>query len=282
MPLDFDAFPMMAIRKSRQLAWDPFEIDLTQDRQDWLTLTPDEQDLLLRNISGFRIGERAVTHDLAPLQQVLRKEKGRMAEEMYLTVQLFEESRHVEFFERWIIKCLPGTFGQDIPFPALDDDGRSLDENLTVRMGRVLRALTDDPSPQAQLRAVVIYHMIIEGVVAETGYRLFDAALNERNILPGLRNGIELIQRDETRHVAFGTYLLRRMIAERPELKSDFESEMRSLRPASLQGVDQVVVSPQGRSPFGINAADFHDVNLKLFQNRINAVNAPAAPMWKT
>src|SRR6202008_2517509 len=34
--------------------------------------------------------------------------------------------------------------------------------------------------------------------------------------LPALREGLKLIQRDERRHIAYGTYLARRTIAENP------------------------------------------------------------------
>jgi hypothetical protein len=36
--------------------------------------------------------------------------------------------------------------------------------------------------------------------------------------LPGLEAGLKLTQRDERRHIAYGTYLARRVLAENPEL----------------------------------------------------------------
>ena len=74
MPIDFDSFPLRGIRKGRELAWNPHEIDFSQDAADWPTLNSREQTVLLRQIVGFLIGERGVTHDLAPLQQTLRRE----------------------------------------------------------------------------------------------------------------------------------------------------------------------------------------------------------------
>ena len=117
--------------------------------------------MVLRLTVGFLVGERGVTHDLAPLQQALRRERGRMEEEMYLTAQLFEEARHVEFFQRWFDATLPGTLGTDVPYPNLEGD------LFSVRLPAVMRALNDDPSPEAQIRALVTYHLYIEGVGAD-------------------------------------------------------------------------------------------------------------------
>ena len=43
----------------------------------------------------------------------------------------------------------------------------------------------------AQVEASVVYHMIIEGVLAETGYHGFYQALQGRGLLPGLVQGLE-------------------------------------------------------------------------------------------
>ena len=96
MTIKFESFPVRAMRRGRELAWDPNNVDFSRDRGDWMKLTPLEQEFLLSQVFGFLVGERGVAHDLAPLQQALRKERGRMEEEMYLTQQMYEETNHVE------------------------------------------------------------------------------------------------------------------------------------------------------------------------------------------
>lgn len=270
MPINFESFPLREFRKGRELQWFPHEIDLTQDAKDWAALKHDEQDLLLRQILAFLIGERGVVHDLAPLQQALRKERGRMDEEMYLSEQLFEESVHVMFFQRWMNEVLPGQIGKDIPFPPMF--GNVFSEILPSAM----RRLSADPSPANQIRAAVTYHQIIEGCLAEIGYQIFYACLGTRGILPGLNKGVHLIQRDEARHIAFGTYLIQRILSEHPELDSVFEEEMESLREMAVGSARAVFGPHADKMPFGLDSRTFDALGAELYRSRMNTVRRGA------
>lgn len=44
-----------------------------------------------------------------------------------------------------------------------------------------------------------MYHVVVEGVLAETGYYGFGKALKSRGLLRGLVRGVEAVQRDEAR-----------------------------------------------------------------------------------
>lgn len=266
MPIDFESQPLRELRKGRDLAWDPQEIGFGQDRVDWHGLSADERQLILSQIIGFLVGERAVTHDLSPLQRALRGEKGRMEEEMYLAQQLYEEANHVEFFQRWINEVLPGKLGQDVPYPPLSGSvfSRTLPE--------VMQALDTDRSPAAQMRGVVAYHQLVEGVLAEVGYAIFYACLDERGLLPGLRRGVRLIQQDESRHIAFGTYLARRLIREHPELERVFIDEMERLHDEMVGASDAFFGCYPNGAPFGLDAARFRSLSEDLYQRRMRAV----------
>lgn len=269
MTIKFESFPVRAIRRGRELAWDPNSIDFTQDRADWQGLTPLEQEFLLSEVFGFLVGERGVAHDLAPLQQALRKERGRMEEEMYLTQQMYEESNHVEFFERWIAEVLPGKIGEAVPFPR-GNPSPFFKEILPGAMQR----LNADPSPEAQLRAAVVYHQIIEGVLAEVGYVIFYDTLDSRGIMPGLRQGIRYIQQDESRHIAFGTYLAQRLLHDDPALEAVFDEEMESLRERTVHGTADYIekFEDAGQAPFGLDKEKFRKMGNDLFERRIRAV----------
>lgn len=269
MPIQFDKFPLKLFRKGQALAWDPLAIDLARDREDWLKLNQPEREILLRTIVGFLIGERAVAHDLAPLQQALRKERGRMEEEMYLSEQTFEESVHVTFFQRWMDEVLPTELMSGrIPFPDASARGSILRDELP----RAMQALLTDTSPRAQLHASVTYHIHVEGILAEFGYRFFYKALEGRNLLPGLVEGIRHIQRDEVRHIAFGIYFIQRLINEHPELEQAFIDEMEALRPASHASAMAFFDYYGGEMPFGLKAADFERFYDELYETRIRNV----------
>jgi hypothetical protein len=89
-PLDPSSFPLSLYHKAKQLFWDPQAIDLTQDARDWARLAARERDILLRLAAQFLGGQQAVTHDLTPLLIALRRQGGRLDDEMFLTTQLFE------------------------------------------------------------------------------------------------------------------------------------------------------------------------------------------------
>ena len=266
MPIDFDSRPLKELRKGRALAWDPHAIDLSRDGEDWKTLSEAEQQFLLTQIVGFLVGERAVAHDLAPLQHALRFEKGRMEEEMYLTQQLFEESTHVEFFQRWMDEALPGRIGKEIPYPP--GSGNYFSQILPDAM----QALTTDRSPAAQMRATVTYHQLVEGVLAEVGYEIFYACLDQRSILPGLRRGIRQVQQDEARHIAFGTYFAQRLIKENPELEAVFLEEMEKLHDETVGSTDMFFGLYDDDAPFGLKHADYKKLSETFYQRRLRAV----------
>lgn len=252
MGLNFDTLPLKEIRRGRELQWDPHAIDMTQDAKDWLLLNDQEKDLILGQVFGFLIGERAVAHDLAPLQTALRLEKGHMDEEMYLTQQSYEESTHVEFFQRWLDVTLPGTLGVEVPYPS----GRP-SSMLSVHLPKAMTALYTDQSPEAQMRAVVAYHQIVEGVFAEFGYDIFYGAMDPNGILPGLRTGVRNIQKDESRHIAFGTYLAQRIIRDHPQTRSVFEEEMDRYLPVCLEVVDGFKEMYDDSIPFSLDPSGF-------------------------
>jgi ribonucleoside-diphosphate reductase beta chain len=270
MPINFNSFPLREFEKSRKLQWFPEEIDFSLDKSNWPTLNKLEQDILLRQVVAFLIGERAVTHDLAPLQQALRREKGRMEEEMYLTAQMFEESIHVQFFQRWMNEVLPGQVGRDIPFPPV------YGTVFSHLLPEAMQAVLTDPSPRAQLRASITYHQVVEGVLGELGYQIFYACLLPRTIMPGLEEGIRKVQRDEARHIAFGTYFCQRIISENAELAAFFEEEMERLRPHASDSVDQLFEPYNGSIPFGLNYDKLKKMANDLVDTRIAAVRRGA------
>src|SRR5437870_5520995 len=169
MKLNHDLLPMRDYHMAKDLLWDPRAIDLSRDRAEWHERTDDERESTLTLISLFHAGEEAVTHDLSPLLMALRREGGHLEEEMFLTTQLFEESKHFEFFDRWLDEVIGGAV--DISQRL----GPSYHELFYHDLPAALNRLHTDCSRAALAEAVVTYHMIVEGVLAETGYHsVFD------------------------------------------------------------------------------------------------------------
>lgn len=261
--LQRDAPPIRLYERAKRLGiWNPSDIDLGQDRIDWLGLDAAEQDIMLRLTAMFQAGEEAVTLDLLPLIMAIAEE-GRTEEELYLTTFLFEEGKHTDFFNRLLVEVAA----------APDDLSHFHSENYREVFYRTLPeallALREDRSAAAQIRASVTYNMIVEGMLAETGYHAYFTVMERAGIMPGARRGITLLKQDESRHIAYGIYLISRLLAADPSLWTELETTMNALLAPAL-GVIGEVFAHYDPVPFGLVEADFVDYALAQYQKRID------------
>jgi ribonucleoside-diphosphate reductase beta chain len=259
--LDRTLPPMRLYEKAKRLGvWNPSDIDLAKDKSDWAALQPDEKDLILRLLAMFVAGEEAVTLDLLPLIRVIAGE-GRIEEEMFLTTFLFEEAKHTDFFRRFLdeVSAAP----TDLTRYHTDNYRRIFYDALPA----ALSALEADPSPSAQICASVTYNMVVEGVLAETGYHAFFTMLERNDLMPGLRKGISLLKQDESRHIAYGVYLLSRLVAQHPEEWDTLDSQMNSLLPFAV-GVIGDAFAAYEVVPFGLVEEDFVNYAMSQFTKR--------------
>ena len=266
MRLNHKLLPMIDYHKAKELLWDPRGIDCAPDKRDWSAMSAEERDLILRVVSLFHAGEEAVAHDLAPLLVAVRREGGHTEDEFFLTAQIFEEAKHLEFFDRWFDEVAGGEV--DLASFLGESYGTIFYQALPEALNRLLI----DNSAIARAEASVVYHMIVEGVLAETGYHGFYQALRGRNLLPGLVQGIELVQRDEARHIAFGVYFLQRHVQASPKLWDVIEARMSELLPAALNIVGDVLIPYGDAIPFNLDVAEMVTYAGEQFNKRLHAI----------
>ena len=258
--LDRESLPMRLYQKAKRFGvWDPYAIDLSRDRAEWLGLSDLEREVLLQLTSLFQAGEESVTLDLLPLLLVVARE-GRLEEELFLTSFLWEEGKHMEFFRRVLDEVCADE--SDLSRFHTPSYRRLFYEELPATM----RALVDVPSPAAQARAVVTYTMIVEGVLAETGYYSYFESLQQNDLLPGLRDGVGKLKQDESRHIAYGVYLLARLISEH-DVWDVVESRMNELLPLAMGIIDESL-GPYEELPFGLTKEQFVEYATAQFGKR--------------
>ncbi len=263
--LDRDAPVMKLYEKAKRLgAWNPSDLDLAQDILDWQWLKKNEQDLVLRLTSLFQAGEEAVTRDLLPLVQVIASE-GRLEEEMFLTTFLFEEAKHVDFFRRFLDQ-VARVRGELTHYHT--DNYRTI---FYKELPKALNRLREDASPRAQVNASVTYNLIVEGVLAETGYHAYLTALERNGLMPGTCKAIKLLKQDEARHIAYGIYLLSRLIAEDGKLWRVLEARMNKLLMPAL-GIIGEAFAAYDPVPFGLKHSEFVEYATQQFTHRIERV----------
>jgi len=261
--LDRNSFPMKLWEKAKKYGiWNPINLDFSQDRLDFKKLDELEQKFILQPIAQFQAGEEAVTLDLLPLIMAVAKED-RLEEEMFLTSFLWEEAKHVDGFNRFFNTILDN----QIP-----DMGHLLVPSYKTLfyeiLPEVMDALTHDPSPVNQAKASVTYNMIIEGTLAETGYYGLNYTLGMLDIMPGMLDFTVKLKQDESRHVAYGIYLISRLVSENgEEVWKAVEQQMNMLLPLAIGVVDEGY-KLFDEIPFGIDPQIFNDYAMDQFQKR--------------
>lgn len=267
-PFRHDLYPMRLFQKAKRFGiWNPADIDFGPDRAAYPETTEEDRDATLGTLSVFIAGEECVTNDILPLIGVMARE-GRIEDEIFLTSFLWEEAKHVEFFERWLREVAQvdtSTLAQ-YHTPSYR---KLFYEILPETMWR----LQQEPTPENQVKASVTYNMIIEGVLAETGYYGFyhQAELTGTIRFPGLIEGIGKLKQDESRHIAYGVYLISRLMAEHPNLWSVAEAEMNRLMLIAMAFVQerlQTQIDKHGSLPNGTDASDITNYAAGQYRKR--------------
>jgi len=190
-------------------SWNPKAIDLSQDIEDWSALQEAEREVLLRVSVLLRAGDAAIPEVLPLL--TLMGDNEQLEEELHLTNFLWEESKHVEIFRR---------FFEEV---ACEDCDTAMHQTPSFRqivrtdLPLALERLKHDQSPEARAEAWVIWNMIVVGLLAETGYGAWSAALERRDVLPGMRYAASCLQRDGADLVTYGMLQLAGLLAEHGE-----------------------------------------------------------------
>jgi len=96
--------------------------------------------------------------------------------------------------------------------PQLSPGFRKIFDRLDT-MADELRA---DRSPAKLAAAVTLYHIVIEASLAQPGQHFICSYLEERDVLPAFRQGMQNIAADEQRHIGFGVKLLADLKREDP------------------------------------------------------------------
>src|SRR5205807_3625997 len=156
-----------------------------------------------------------------------------------------EEAKHTDFFSRWI-RDVTGA----AKLPRAPECSIQL---FDVELPNAMNVLLEDQSSTAVARASVTYNMVIEGVLAETGYQNYHQSLAVNGLMPGLCAGLVNIKRDESRHIAYGVYLLSRLVAEDPSVWDVIEERMEELWPLTEAIIRSGYEAyPDGVNPFGL------------------------------
>src|SRR3954464_1324493 len=194
--------------------WCATEIDFGEDRRQWHEVFSEhERPAALWSYAMFFVGEDAVADDLAPFIDAAPREE----QKYFLATQQVDEARHAVFFKRFMEEVVgvgDGTIagGLHAVEPELTWGFRKTFALLDEITGELRR----DRSRVALARAVTMYHIVVEALLAQPGQHFISDYLERRDILPGFRAGMKHVALDEQRHIGFGVKLLYDLAQEEP------------------------------------------------------------------
>lgn len=200
-----------------RLQWRVEELDFSKDLEQWRAMPEEHRARLLFTLNNFYHGEDVVASTLAPYIAAAPESD----QKIFLTTQLVDEARHVVFFDRFYTEVI-NVDGGDMK-QRLEKIRPSLplgfEELFYKDLVAVSERITREPDSLAALAdGVMLYHLILEGALALTGQRFTLDYLRKQDLLPAFRSGFTAVTRDESRHVVFGTLLLRDLIRRDPSL----------------------------------------------------------------
>ena len=194
--------------------WSAMELDFTEDARQWREeFTDFERKAALWNYSLFFWGEDAVADNLSPYIDAAPLEE----QKYFLTTQQVDEARHAVFFKRFMQEvCGIGDGSMSSGLEAIKPQLTSGFRKIFDRLDTMADELRADRSPAKLAAAVTLYHVVIEAALAQPGQHFIGSYLEERNVLPAFRQGIQNIAADEQRHIGFGVKLLSDLKREDP------------------------------------------------------------------
>jgi ribonucleotide reductase beta subunit family protein with ferritin-like domain len=250
--------------------WSVLELDLATDRESYLRLDPEEQAGLVWIFAHRFHAEFNVARLLAPFLLAAPDYEV----QLLLATQVADEHRHVQAVLRIYEEVFGVRGGIDAVQALADEHADPVAETLYRRLEHYVSRLSADSDEDEFLAAVVVYHLLAEGVIARTAQNLA-AGQYERLAFPGLAQGQRLVARDEARHIGIGvSYTRRRMEADSErarEVIGEVVTELLTTAGALLQtannGMADLVVSG-----YGVNPQAFYDEAMRLTQLRLRSV----------
>ncbi|MGZ5312982.1 MAG: ribonucleotide-diphosphate reductase subunit beta [Solirubrobacterales bacterium] len=215
--------------------WAAQDIDLSRDPSDWNALEGSERDLLYWVLSSLMVAEERISTQFVGLVLAQDDEE----EGSFLSTQLVDEVRHMQFYARFQDKVIadPAAIGAHVARAreVLGEPFKRVFDEALVQAHERLRL--DPGDRRTKVEFVTIYHMVIEGTLGLTASHFLIDFLRERGRLPGFVDGYSRIAADEQRHIAYGTWFLREAVAADAAMADVVGEGVRDLLPAVAESI---------------------------------------------
>jgi Ribonucleotide reductase, small chain len=260
--------------------WSAYDLDLSEDRKGWEALSEIQRRSAMWIYSMFYYGEDRVADTLAPYVTAAPTEE----QSYFLATQQVDEVRHSIFFHRFFKEVI-GVGGDSIQqtlsstMPQLNWGYRGIFDRLDLMADELRR----DRSLPKYAQAITLYHLIVEGSLAQPGQHFIEDFFASEETMPGFSEGMGNVSRDEQRHIGFGVKVLSELLGEdRPGWQENRAAVVELLREVLPYG--PAVFYPPGMDReytecYGFSLEDIFAFGLKLIRQRWRTIGYPTEEM---
>jgi hypothetical protein len=260
--------------------WSAYDLDFSQDRTGWESLTDIQRRSAMWIYSMFYYGEDRVADTLAPYITAAPTEE----QSYFLATQQVDEVRHSIFFHRFFKEVI-GVGGDSVQatlastLPQLNWGYRGVFD----RLDRMAEELRKDRSLPKYAQAITLYHLIVEGSLAQPGQHFIEDFFASGEKMPGFSAGMVNVSRDEQRHIGFGVKVLSELLAEgQPGWEENRAAVIELLREVLPYG-PAVFIPPnldrEYTECYGFSLEDIFAFGLKLIRQRWRTIGYPTEEM---
>jgi hypothetical protein len=260
--------------------WSAYDIDLSADKAGWEGLSDIQRRSAMWIYSMFFYGEDRVADTLAPYITAAPTEE----QAYFLATQQVDEVRHSVFFHRFF-KDVIGVGGDSIEqtlsatLPQLNWGYRGIFDRLDV----MAEELRKDRSLPKYAQAITLYHLIVEGSLAQPGQHFIEDFFSSEDTMPGFSSGMANVSRDEQRHIGFGVKVLAELLGEGAPGWEENRAAVTELLREVLPYGPAVFYPPNfDRSYtecYGFSLEDIFAFGLKLIRQRWRTIGYPTEEM---
>jgi Ribonucleotide reductase, small chain/SCP-2 sterol transfer family len=267
-------------RRWEQGNWSAYDIDFAKDREGWEGLSDIQQRSAMWIYSMFFYGEDRVADTLAPYITAAPTEE----QAYFLATQQVDEVRHSVFFHRFFKEVI-GVGGESIQqtlsatLPQLNWGYRGIFDRLDL----MAEELRKDRSMPKYAQAITLYHLIVEGSLAQPGQHFIEDFFASEHTMPGFSAGMANVSKDEQRHIGFGVKVLSELLGEgHPGWEENRAAVVELLRETLPYG--PAVFSPPNLDReytecYGFSLEDIFAFGLKLIRQRWRTIGYPTEEM---
>ena len=257
--------------------WMPQEVAMQRDIDLWKSnrLTPDERQVIMRNLGFFSTAESLVGNNivLAIFKHITNPEA-----RQYLLRQAFEEAIHTHAFH-YICESLALDEREVFNMYHEVASIRNKDAfEMEFTQGILNEGFTTDTTEGRQifLKNLIGFYVIMEGIFFYSGFAMI-LSFQRQNRMTGIGEQFQYILRDESTHLNFGIDLINGIKEENPDIwTQEFRDEINVMIEKAVELEIAYAEDCLPRGILGLNAGMFRDYVQHIADRRLERIGLKA------